>query len=461
MKHIKLSILLIPVALILFLLYANLIKSYDFNYFYDIGSAEDKKTPYLTPIERLTEIENNQTRNITKSLTYFKSNIPKGSSYMTAEIKFKSINAENERILIGFQNDSIWSYKNSPVYDYNLEKLKDYEKLNSNTYNVYKLSNRTVHFNDARIQSDLKLEKSYTIEDFKDDSFIDIGLRGGHRFYVYLNGTLKLNVTKQDINWYEGEDKLIIGLYDLKGKLIRNITIEDDGHTKPDHNTSIRQDGYMEIQNITGAYEIRFSEFDGIIRNIRINTNKIITQKLFLADDEIYIPKSGKNIVFYANSNGNSELSFLTYHNIGKQLIKIKNKTLNLSSLNYQHTINLERGVSEIRPKVNDIIVTTNNGYISFSEDMFFSPFYLTDKVNLSNLDDYDYIILPKQEYEGAKAEGEWIIGKARFNLSDAYIKNNQLSLMITIPHLQKYPNDTIPVDWINITVHKNGIFQR
>ncbi len=460
MKHVKLTILLIPVVLILFLLYANLIKSYDFNYFYDIGSEKDQKTPFITPLDRVSNIENNS-RRITSGLTYFKSNIPKGSSSIEVELKFKPTGIDYERVLIGMQNLPEWSYKNSPVYDYNLEKLNGYEMLNSNTYNVYKLSNRTVHFNDARIQSDIKLEKSYSIEDFKDYSSIDIGLRGGHRFYVYLNGTLKLNVTKQDINWYEGEDKLKIEIYDLKGKLIKNITIEDDGHMKPDHNTSIRQNGYMEIENITGAYEIRFSEFDGIIKNIRINTNKIITQKLFLADDDLYIPKSKKPAVFYANSNGNSELSFLTYHNIGKQLIKIKNNTLNLSSLNFQHTINLERGISEIRPNVNDIIVTTNNGYISFSKEMFFSPFYLTDKVNLSSLNEFDYIILPKQEYEGIKREGEWVIGKAVFNLSDAYIKNNQLSLMITIPHLQKYPNDTIQVDWINITVHKNGIFQR
>jgi hypothetical protein len=55
-----------------------------------------------------------------------------------------------------------------------------------------------------------------------------------------------------------------------------------------------------------------------------------------------------------------------------------------------------------------------------------------------------------------------WMIGKANFSLKDLYIKDNKLNMLINIPHLGKNEsmNYTIPIDWINITVKKNGYFK-
>ena len=40
--------------------------------------------------------------------------------------------------------------------------------------------------------------------------------------------------------------------------------------------------------------------------------------------------------------------------------------------------------------------------------------------------------------------------------------KDNKLSLVFNIPHLSKewYKNNTIPLDWIDITVYKPGLFK-
>ena len=54
------------------------------------------------------------------------------------------------------------------------------------------------------------------------------------------------------------------------------------------------------------------------------------------------------------------------------------------------------------------------------------------------------------------------MVGKANFSLKDLYIKDNKLNMLINIPHLGKNEsmNYTIPIDWINITVKKDGYFK-
>jgi hypothetical protein len=63
---------------------------------------------------------------------------------------------------------------------------------------------------------------------------------------------------------------------------------------------------------------------------------------------------------------------------------------------------------------------------------------------------------------DGSAAQGEWLITKTTFNLSDTYLTNNHLSLVFNTPHLSKqnFSNYTIPVDWIDIVVHKRGLFE-
>lgn len=61
--------------------------------------------------------------------------------------------------------------------------------------------------------------------------------------------------------------------------------------------------------------------------------------------------------------------------------------------------------------------------------------------------------------------KGEWMIVNTSFNLNETYIKDNKLSCVLSIPHLAPNKNETlnytIPIDWIKITVHKPGVFEK
>lgn len=57
--------------------------------------------------------------------------------------------------------------------------------------------------------------------------------------------------------------------------------------------------------------------------------------------------------------------------------------------------------------------------------------------------------------------DGEWVVSETEFDLKDLYVKDGKLNMVFYTPHLnqEQYANYTIPVDWINITVHKPGVF--
>ncbi len=75
----------------------------------------------------------------------------------------------------------------------------------------------------------------------------------------------------------------------------------------------------------------------------------------------------------------------------------------------------------------------------------------------------YNQIFTQKNE----NATGEWIVIQTEFEISQdsLVIQNQKLSMLFNIPHLSPNQNQTnnmsVPVDWINITVHKPGLFEK
>lgn len=59
----------------------------------------------------------------------------------------------------------------------------------------------------------------------------------------------------------------------------------------------------------------------------------------------------------------------------------------------------------------------------------------------------------------------EWVIESTSFNIQEdkLVIKNNQLSMLFGMPHLEQNAtlNYTIPIDWIKIDVHKPGLIEK
>lgn len=58
-------------------------------------------------------------------------------------------------------------------------------------------------------------------------------------------------------------------------------------------------------------------------------------------------------------------------------------------------------------------------------------------------------------------ANGVWSISKTSFNISEVYLQKGKLSFSFNIAHLKQNKTESyqIPIDWINITVYKPGVF--
>lgn len=478
-KHVRILkyiILIIPAIIILYLIYANFISSQDFHYYYDIGLENEN---YLSPSSRVSEIVSTDDinyRNMTESLVYFNVDVPRGSDKIIIKSKIKDV-YPNVKISLGAKDEEEWHYKYNNIYLGVLNGLESY----TNNKKVYVINPEKELLSVEQIK-DLDNIIIATDEDFlpvpKSDiefdnnmNIINTSLRGGHTFYIYHEGDLNLTVTKFDLNWYENSDDLEITLFDSNNEIISGTFIDDDGVI-----TNTGDLGEYQTENLLvpglekGVYKLQFSNFDGIIKEIKINTNKIVTSRLFLANNEIYdIPTTPSKI--YTKINRETEIRLLTYHSAGIQNIsyyKINSSndlTFEMFDFNVEDEpleLFLQEGEYEFIIPNNDIIITSPL-YFSFTKDGYFEPFRQkiipipSDKITLSK--NVDYLIT---DYSEPEKSNNWVIAETVFDIQDddLFIKDGRLSFVYNIPHLRQeaFKNHTIPIDFIDITITKPGL---
>ena len=472
LRYLKIFTICIPFMIVLYLVSANFLVSQEFEYFYDVGGGEN----YLTPVARISEIiedGNHDYRNLTDGLVYFDVPIARGADKIEVQVRFKDSFPEGEGISLGAKDQEVWHYNYHFLYNpafEELSRLSSYEGVylvntDLQMVNPEILRNRTnvVVATDKKYRAKENIVGGYV----KKNTVIDATLRGAHTFYIYAEGNLKVSVKKQDINWYEGSDELEINLHDLDGKLISNMTIEDDGLTEKGDNGEI-QSGVLEVDGLKeGIYKLEFSDADALIREIKINTNKIVSEKVFLADNEIYdVP--AKTSRLYLESNRKGQLDMITYHSAGIQKISYRENDL-LKKFNFGKedewiAFDLSKGVYEIDFPKNDLIVS--GAYFAFFAENYFEPFSqrvvpLRGDFNWIRKN-VDYIAT---DYSRPEREGDWLAASTSFDLDEEnlYVSDNKLSLVFNTPHFsnENLKDYQIPIDWIKIKVYKPGAFER
>jgi len=465
-KVLHFLILLVPVFILSYLIYVNFITFQEFNYFYDIGSEQDVSKPYLSPLNRISEADvNSSYRNLTSQLVYFNVLIPRGSDSVHVLVRVKDGFPESGSMYIGGQNKVEWSYLSKIVYSPVLNLLSKYNHT-SGEYNIYRInpklpivSNISDLPSGSVVAENVGLKKVPVDEKYNLKNLtINVGLRDAHTFYLYLNDSLVLDIKKQDINWYNGSDELNVSLFDLNDALLGSITIADDGLNDRKITAPV-QSGRLIVENLSsGVYVLKFSGYDGIIREMKLNTNKIVTNKLFLADSNVYLNGSQKNSTLYIGSNRESGLKFVTYHSQGVQNVSVDGNIFSVSNYSSDFIYNLGIGEQNISVPHNDLIVSSNS-FISFSKESFFEPFKFVIVGIPSDVEDLKYVDYIVSDYILPEQKDGWIVGEASFDVKDLYIKDGKLSMLINTPHFARedFQNSTIAVDWVNISVKKNG----
>lgn len=487
-KILKFIILIIPFIIILYLLYTNIAPfGKEINNFYDIGK-DNVLTPKTRISQNIIEEESNLNQqgsliikdsinyvNQTDSLVYLDSKVPWGADSVKFEIKFKNSFPEDSQLLkIGAKDREEWHYEYKLVYNPILDNLNFIQNGSMRLYQLKGNNYNTVNefLNNLPKSSVIATDQDLETKDNKIDNYapndieITNAIRGSATMYVYAKGDIKLEISKFDINWYEGEDPLDIYVYNSKNELVGNTTIPDDGITDNSKKLGELQTKDLKIENITeGVYKILLKgTSDTIIKDIKINQNKVVFEgNLLLADNQAY-NLTEKESDIYTKTSKNSYLTFLTYHNQGIQNITINNNILNINKpqTEFDYSLTSSNDFYEIKIPKNDLVINTVN-YISFSRDAYFEP-YAYKIVSIANNEtllkkNANYILT---DYQKPMIDGDWIIGKAQFNIKDLYINNNKIQFLINIPHLgnEQYKNYTIPIDYISITYTKEPIWK-
>ena len=456
--------ILLAGIVILYIFFMNFVVPRDFYVTYDIGGEKDSNSPYLSPLARITEPIDESYRNITQNLVYLDAAIPRNSDEITVSVTFKDALPENSVFSIGAQQSSEWNYTYNKVYDKKLNNLINYPYV-ENSPRVYRINQdkSLTGFNEilegSSVGTDIDISpptinQSYNLENLN----IQTPLRGSHSFYIYLKDNLKLNVKKTDLNWYEGEDNLTITLKTLEGQIVGEEKILDDGIVIVNKSKAKTQEGNLDISNLTeGTYLLEFSDFDGIIKEFSLNTNKIITKKVFLAGNSLYqLPQNTTTL--FINSTGSGSLSLRTYHTQGFQSINLNSEKALLNTTEEAKIVPLSTGEYDLKIPDNDIILESDS-FISFSNESFFMPFRYNLIKDSRNLTTLDYFLT---NYDPLVEEDGWNTASTKFNIKNLYVSNGKLSLLLNFPHLGN--NETamiqVPISQINIKIHKPGIFE-
>lgn len=462
---------LIPVAIILYLVSANFLVAQDFEYVYDIGSSESEG--HLTPAERISEVvfegEENY-RELTGHLVYFDVPVARGAERVSVRVRIGDNFPEDGKISLGARNDEEWSYFYKNLYNPGLD-VGGYDFSGR----VYRLNENLEVVDEAGLagmEGITIASNSYEpvvneIDDYsKEETEIELSLRGKHEFYVYAEEYLEVYVEKQDINWYEGSDELIVVLYDLDGRVVELLQLGDDGVVDDSKEREAKQSGTLRAGGLAeGVYRLEFSDFDGLITKIRVNSNKIVADKVFLADNEIYGVDT-KPSRLYFDYDKIVKMRFITYHEAGLQRI-LFNKNGGVSAFNFDIEDEpvfreVSAGSYMVTFQKNDLVVESPE-YFAFTEDGYFRPW--KQKVVSVNspewiMDSVDYLIT---DYVAPEREGDWMIVETEFDLEEDGLwvnEQGELSLVFNVPHLgQEGSNYTIPVDWIKVQVHKPGVW--
>ncbi|HIG94944.1 MAG: hypothetical protein QT05_C0037G0007 [archaeon GW2011_AR13] len=276
----------------------------------------------------------------------------------------------------------------------------------------------------------------------------------------------------------KGKDILNISLYDFNNKLISSSIIKDDGEDDKltNKNNTDEQTGELNVNGLKeGVYKLELKNNDDmLITKIKLNQNKIVLKgSIFLAQSGAYFNNFEKKSQIYFKTQKKINLVFRTWHDYGLQTIFIDSQEFQnprkLEIKNKTEEYSLEIPPSEEFYKIisekNDIKITGPE-FFSFTKDSWFNPFEgknIQYKNDLKYLEqNADYVLV---DYILPKTEGEWKIASISLDIKkdNLYIKDNKLNMMLNAPHLNqnKTKFNYIPIDWINITINKEGYFEQ
>lgn len=290
---------------------------------------------------------------------------------------------------------------------------------------------------------------------------IDAGIRGSQKLLIQVaRSPLVIKISKQDLNWYEGEDKLVLQVQ-KKGEILTEKTIGDDGTTGAAYLMMQPQESTLSLENVKpGTYLLNLINpgkgSDVLIKRIEINQSKAV------AVDRAYLMGSKPTTVWTKSGTIYTD----TYDHTPNQQVNINGqKSLQITNSKFSYEINLDQNgtstgdvLSSVEFAKNDLVVKSG-GYFSFTSDSYFDPETsgFADIKDIDNLESLDYIISKRIQ---ANREGEWITAETAFRADEiGKIDGGKLYFSLEIPELNKFGGE-LELGELDIKVTSNGLLE-
>lgn len=307
---------------------------------------------------------------------------------------------------------------------------------------------------------DFDLGETFQIPNYQSSNqemIIDNCLRGKHEFYTYIKDeALDFTFKIQDINRTDGEDPLIIFVYNSRNKKIYSKIISDDGLVSKFDPASDPRYISVYIPNLKeGVYKVEFSSNDDIfIREIATKQQKLVfIDRLYLCDSKEYndgfVDLKLEASEIYTNGR---LIQFYTAHQAGLQTVSLDGYGINISEKHQWIKANSNPKLSRIYIPQNDLKISTR-GIFALEKEHYFNPEIINLK-DYSDIEEVNYIIARYQKPQDL--ENTWLKNKIKFNLDKAQIENGNLKFMISSPDLQK-ENNGFKINSIKVKLDKSN----
>jgi hypothetical protein len=428
----------------------------------------------LTPGARVKKVlaSDSEVKKQVEDLIYFTTK-SKGYDKATVRISFLSGGLDQE-VHLGFKDQRVWHYKTKPVYLPLLENLK-WQRVNFYSPTLYQKEGTAVSFEEFiknpptdKVVGTYYLSESYARENLdgykpkSERTKIDVPLRGSHSFFTYVQDEpFFLKVGKQDLNWYDGADRVRI-VVTKDGKILQEKTIADDGINNASQQFKDIQ--YETLEYVggnapNGLYRVQIiASADSIIKYIESSFSLMSFQGPIFAisGSDAYNPELAKGSpnTLYTDA---LKLTFRTSHSAAFQKIKINNDEIDISEVDKDFTYDSKSSDRNVIQIPEGDVFVDGVGYFSFATDQFFTPF-IYKKYEVKGKDDLEKIDYLLTDYVKPfnMAEG-WREAELTFDIKDAFYDKDKLSWIIRAPGLKTNGNSVLIKD-IEVTLEKEPI---
>lgn len=424
----------------------------------------------LTPLERIENVEGKA--GVLGEPVYFSLQLPRHFNEATFKLKYKFLSDQHNLFKIGLlADDKLWRYLEKPLENRIIEQALDnwegVEYIDGKLFlqREKKFANLQEYLTSDIDKSNLGLYNLSTTDlnlpifslneeenEGKSEWSLPTPLRGDQQMLVYSFGEdISLNFNFFDLNENKDSDEIRLNLY-YQDSLLASEIIADDGDSSDKASIS-------EINNFSwslgylpeGAYRVEIrAGSDIVISELKSSTNYIV----FINKVNIYKNEEKVNL-----QNNGSFLRVETIYPDYLQAFNFKDKEIKLEETYKQYYVKefeSENIWEEIVLEKGGLLLA-NDGIFAFAKARAFDPRYRYINQN-TKLSELNYIIA---DYTPVEKDGQWSIAEAKFNLSEAWSRDNKYNVLLSIPGLNLADEPEILIDNISVKLEGTNIWEK